>query len=79
MQPAFKVLDRAGKTICTYKADFDYDSQDGHIVEDVKGLKTPMYKLKKKLIEDRYGIEITEIKMSEKRIREAFDNYGVKL
>ena len=27
---------------------------------DVKGVKTPMYKTKKRMVEDLYGIEITE-------------------
>lgn len=31
------------------------------VVEDVKGMKTPMYILKKKLVEALYGIKITEI------------------
>jgi hypothetical protein len=31
-------------------------------VEDVKGVKTEAYKIKKKLMLERYGIRITEIK-----------------
>jgi len=30
-------------------------------VEDVKGVKTPVYKLKKKLVEASYDITITEV------------------
>jgi hypothetical protein len=30
-------------------------------VEDVKGIKTEVYKLKKKIFEYRYNLEITEI------------------
>jgi hypothetical protein len=30
------------------------------IVEDVKGFRTPLYKLKKKLIEQQHKIKITE-------------------
>jgi hypothetical protein len=30
------------------------------VVEDVKGLPTPVYKLKKKLVEAQYGIQIRE-------------------
>jgi hypothetical protein len=31
------------------------------VVEDVKGFRTPLYRLKKKLIEAQYGIAIIEI------------------
>ena len=54
-----------------YVADFVYEL-DGDmpvseflelmIVEDVKGFKTKEYVIKKKLMKERYGIEITEVK-----------------
>jgi hypothetical protein len=51
--------------IFTYVADFSYvDNVPPHpmtVVEDVKGFRTPLYLLKKKLIEAQYGIAITEI------------------
>ena len=49
--------------ICTYKADFVYcDKKDKQIVEDVKGFKTPVYRLKKKLFEALFHpLKITEI------------------
>ena len=52
-----------GKRIFRYYADFVYqDKDDNMIVEDVKGgIKTPVYRLKKKLVEAYYGIKITEI------------------
>jgi len=70
LQPEFKCqID--GKKICTYKADFEYlmvdeegpQGQIGYyIVEDVKGFKTPVYKLKKKLVEALFpGTFIREI------------------
>lgn len=35
----------------TYKADFEYYNEEGYrIIEDVKGFKTPEYKLKKKML-----------------------------
>jgi len=40
------------KYICTYLADFDYYNGAGRVIEDVKGVKTPVYKLKKKLVDD---------------------------
>lgn len=43
-----------------YKADFQYETAFESIVEDVKGMKTPVYNLKKKLIKAIYGIEIFE-------------------
>ena len=41
-----------GITVCTYVADFDYDViEDGeHHTEDVKGKRTQIYALKKKLM-----------------------------
>ena len=45
-----------------YKADFVYHLQNGEkIVEDVKGVKTAAYKIKKELMKDIYGIEIQEV------------------
>ena len=70
LQPEFKCQIN-GKKICTYKADFEYlmvdeegpQGQIGYyIVEDVKGFKTPVYKLKKKLVEALFpGTFIKEI------------------
>ena len=50
------------KKIFTYYADFMYIENEKTIIEDVKGMKTPVYRLKKKLIEAYYGIKITEVK-----------------
>jgi len=50
------------KKICTYKADFDYYEGDQWVIEDVKGFRTQVYKLKKKLVEALHGIEIREVK-----------------
>ena len=46
--------------ICNYVADFVYKDGDDVVVEDVKGVKTPEYKLKKKLMKAIYHIEIKE-------------------
>lgn len=58
--PSFKV---DGKTIrgITYKADFCYYENGQYIVEDVKGYRTEVYKLKAKLFAYRYGFQIKEI------------------
>jgi hypothetical protein len=56
---------RGGGTqeICVYVADFRYREGPTGIlrVEDVKGVKTAVYKLKKRFVEAQYGIEIHEI------------------
>jgi hypothetical protein len=50
-----------------YVADFEYvipgyrPLTDKYVVEDVKGMKTDLYKWKKKHVEAQYGITITEI------------------
>ncbi len=53
------------KLIFRYVADFKYHgaliSNSGEVIEDVKGVRTPVYKLKKKLVEAQFGIKITEI------------------
>lgn len=47
--------------ICEWVADFTYATADEcKIVEDSKGFKTDVYKLKKKLVEAQYGIKIKE-------------------
>ena len=51
-----------GIKICTYVSDFDYLDVNGkQIVEDVKGVRTREYLLKKKLMFAIYGIEIQEV------------------
>jgi hypothetical protein len=59
-QPEFPVSIN-GKKVCTYKADFAYFTASTRIVEDVKGMLTPVYRLKKKLVEAAHpGTVITE-------------------
>lgn len=53
-----------GKTVreIKYVADFVFENEDLETeVWDAKGMKTDVYKLKKKLFECKYGIEITEV------------------
>jgi hypothetical protein len=53
-----------GTTICTYIADFSYLSQGHSFIEDVKGVKTPAYRIKKKLFETLHpGLVIEEVKV----------------
>jgi hypothetical protein len=53
-----------GVKVCTYVADFDYFDVDGKkpVVEDVKGMLTPEFKLKAKLFRATHGYDITIIK-----------------
>lgn len=47
--------------VCTYIADFTYyDRQGKFVVEDAKGLRLPIYILKKRLLLITQGIEILE-------------------
>ena len=58
--------DEKGKTIekeCSYWADFVYfdNATRKMVVEDAKGVKTEVYKIKKKLMLHKYGIRIKEV------------------
>lgn len=51
-----------GERACDYVADFVYADKAGRtIVEDVKGARTDMYKLKRKLMKWVHGITVEEI------------------
>src|SRR5689334_2380696 len=51
----------AGMLICTYVADFCYVTAEGKpVIEDAKGYRTQVYKLKAKLVKAIMGIEILE-------------------
>lgn len=61
LQPSFEKNGKKYRAI-TYRADFVYRKNGRVIVEDVKGVRTDVYKLKRKLFEYHYpGVEITEI------------------
>lgn len=49
-----------GEIVATYIADFVYDENGMEIVEDVKGVRTDVYKLKKKLMWAIHSIGIVE-------------------
>lgn len=62
LQPRFPMVINDVK-ICTYVADFQYDRQlpTGdweNIVEDAKGVETPEFKIKKKLMKAVHDIDI---------------------
>ena len=54
-----KVLERE----CSYYADFVYvdNETDKTVIEDVKGYRTADYVIKRKLMLQKYGIEIQEV------------------
>lgn len=53
-----KLVERA----VSYRADFVYQTENGEIVvEDVKGLRTREYIIKRKLMRYVYGIQIKEV------------------
>ena len=64
---------KPGKVIhrpITYVADFVYIDDGEEIVEDCKGVKTEVYKIKKKLFRYRYGKDIIETSEKRKKERE---------
>lgn len=66
LQPEFVIAERVkldGKTKRQrkYRADFRYLQSGEVVVEDVKGFKTEMYKLKRHLVKERHGVEVKEI------------------
>lgn len=51
-----------GVKLCTYIGDFRYIGAAGVCVEDVKGVRTGLYRLKRKLVLALHGIEIQEVR-----------------
>jgi len=64
LQPAFE-LSVGGIVIGRYVADFAYvdlrEPVPRRVYEDVKGVRTPLYKWKRKHVQAQYGIEVKEI------------------
>lgn len=51
-----------GIVVCKYLADFQYYDKAGvRHVEDAKGMRTPLYALKKKLVEAQHNVKIEEV------------------
>ena len=63
LQPVFQLLVKSGRSVGKYRADFKYyDCQKRDwVIEDVKGMKTAVYRLKKRIVEEVYGIKIIEV------------------
>lgn len=62
LQPKFPLLIKGAK-VGEYRGDFRYlDKATGEVVvEDVKGVRTPLYKFKRKIVEVLYGIVVREV------------------
>lgn len=62
LQPAYEINGRKVRKI-EYVADFEYYDNDKKkkVIEDVKGYRTDIYRIKKKWFEYKYDVEITEI------------------
>jgi hypothetical protein len=54
-------LDVNGQPICHYVCDFQYRRNGELVVEDSKGVRTPEYKLKAKLMKAVHQIQIVEV------------------
>jgi len=69
LQPSYPITIK-GKHITTYRGDFRYailnelGTIQAVILEDVKGMVTDVYALKKKMVEADYNIKINEIPAS---------------
>jgi hypothetical protein len=60
LQPAFP-LDVNGVPVCLYRADFAYVENGRHAVEDSKGFRTDVYKIKRALMKAVHGIDVVEV------------------
>lgn len=59
-QVAFPLHCATGDMVTTYSADFVYVDDGGIVVEDFKGHRTAMYRLKRKWMAAEHGIVIRE-------------------
>ena len=68
LQPTFTLLDAftdwSGKKhrAMKYRADFRYIEEGREIIEDVKGMETKVFKIKRKLFLSRYDYELRIVK-----------------
>lgn len=62
LQVPYILIDKSkyGRAI-KYVADFVYERNGDQIVEDAKGVRTPVYRLKKRMMAEKYGIKIEEV------------------
>ena len=67
LQPIYRIMVKPMigegdyEEVAKYVGDFQYETSHGaKVVEDTKGNRLPLYKLKKKIVERLYGIKILE-------------------
>lgn len=63
LQPVFRLHALGGGEVAKYIADFRYvDVPTGHtVIEDAKGVRTAVYRLKRRLVLAEYGISVREV------------------
>ena len=62
LQTPYELIPKqSGERACKYIADFVYIENGKQIVEDTKGVKTPLYVVKRKLMLWVHGIKIREV------------------
>ena len=59
--PSQRIGGKAVERPCYYVCDFAYCEGGKQVIEDAKGMKTEVYKIKKKLMLYKYGIAIKEV------------------
>jgi hypothetical protein len=64
-QPSF-IIHKGKKYTIKYNADFEYIQEEKRIIEDAKGTRTDIFKLKKKLFED--NCRAKEIRKGNKKL-----------
>jgi len=68
LQPEFHHMIN-GQKMFTYRADFKYTENGRDVIEDVKGVCTPIFNLKRRIIQAEFGIEIRMVDKHGNRIK----------
>jgi len=61
LQPTYQIVIN-GIKVCKVKLDFSYSKNGALIVEDVKGVDTPVSRLKRKLVKAMHGVDVVIVK-----------------
>ena len=62
LQVPFELIPKQpGERAVKYVADFVYTENGRMVVEDVKGYRTDVYRLKRRMMQAKYGITIQEV------------------
>lgn len=63
-QPRFKLgaSDHKKDHICVYVGDFKYTRDGREVIEDVKGVRTDVYRLKRKMMRVLLGLHVVEVR-----------------